>query len=83
MSTSPSLAPSTLTSRPSTFYRARTKTFTAVQLALLGAMWWVKSTSLGLFFPVLIGLLAPIRIAMERFGLFSKAELEALDGEIA
>ena len=54
-----------------------------MQLALLGAMWWMKGTKLGVFFPVLIGLLAPIRIALEKAGLFSAVELDALDGEIA
>jgi hypothetical protein len=51
-------------------------------MALLGAMWWVKGTSLGVFFPVLIGALAPVRIALEKWNVFSKEELEALDGEI-
>ena len=62
---------------------AKTKIFTAIQLALLGAMWWIKGTKLGVFFPVLIGLLGPVRIALEKFKLFSDKELEALDGEIA
>jgi hypothetical protein len=35
----------------------RTKLFTSIQLALLGAMWWIKGTALGVFFPVLIGAL--------------------------
>jgi HCO3- transporter family len=61
----------------------KTKIFTSIQLALLGAMWWVKGTKLGVFFPVLIGLLAPVRIALEKFNVFSKSELDALDGEIA
>jgi len=60
----------------------RTKLFTAVQLLLLSSMWWIKGTALGVFFPVLIGLLAPVRIALEKFNLFSKKELEVLDGEI-
>jgi hypothetical protein len=62
---------------------ARTKLFTSIQLSLLGAMWWLKSTSLGVFFPVLIGALAPVRVALEKFNIFSPAELEVLDGEIA
>ena len=61
----------------------RTKIFTAIQMALLGAMWWIKGTKLGVFFPVLIGALAPVRIALEKFNVYSKKELEALDGEIA
>ena len=62
---------------------AQTKLFTSIQLLLLGGMWWIKSTKLGVFFPVLIGLLAPIRIALEKFNVFNKSELENLDGEIA
>jgi hypothetical protein len=60
----------------------KTKLFTAVQLALLGSMWWLKGTALGVFFPVLIGLLAPVRIALEKLNIFSKKELEVLDGEL-
>jgi hypothetical protein len=45
-------------------------------------MWWIKETKLGVFFPVLIGILAPIRIALEKWNVFSKKELETLDGEI-
>lgn len=61
----------------------KTKVFTFIQLSLLGAMWWVKGTKLGVFFPVLIGVLAPIRIGLEKLNLFSTKELEGLDGEIA
>lgn len=61
----------------------RTKLFTAIQLFLLSAMWWMKGTKLGVFFPVLIGALAPARIALEKFQIFSKEELNLLDGEIA
>jgi hypothetical protein len=61
----------------------RTKVFTAIQLALLGAMLYMKGTKLGVFFPVLIGLLAPVRIALEKWNIFSTKELDALDGEIA
>ena len=60
----------------------RTKIFTSIQIALLGSMWWIKETKLGVFFPVLIGILAPIRIALEKWNVFSKKELETLDGEI-
>lgn len=61
----------------------RTQIFTAIQVALLGSMWWIKGTKLGLLFPLLIGALAPVRIALEKFNIFSKKELDALDGEIA
>lgn len=61
----------------------RVKFFVAIQLALLGSMWWLKGTKIGVLFPVLIGLLAPIRFALEKFKIFKKEELEVLDGEIA
>jgi len=61
----------------------RVKLFTSIQLALLAGMFWLKGTRLGVFFPVLIGVLAPIRIALEKLKIFSDEELENLDGEIA
>ena len=61
----------------------RTKLFTSIQMLLIAAMWWVKGTKLGVFFPVLIGVLAPVRIALEKFKIFTKKELDLLDGEIA
>ena len=61
----------------------RTKLFTSIQVLLIAAMWWVKETKLGVFFPVLIGVLAPVRIALEKCNIFTKIELDLLDGEIA
>ena len=61
---------------------SKTNWFTIVQIALLGGMFWVKNTSLGVFFPVLVGLLPPVRIFMEKSGWFSRSELEGLDGEL-
>ena len=60
----------------------RVKLFTTIQLALLASMWWIKGTKLGVFFPVLIGALAPVRIALEKLNIFTKKELDLLDGEI-
>ena len=60
----------------------RVKLFTTIQLALLASMWWMKGTKLGVFFPVLIGALAPVRIALEKLNIFTKKELDLLDGEI-
>lgn len=60
----------------------RIKFFTAIQVILLGAMWWIKGTKLGVFFPVLIGALAPVRILLEKWNIFSPKELELLDGEL-
>ena len=42
----------------------RTKLFTAIQLSLLYSMWWIKSTAVGVFFPVLIGLLVNLFISL-------------------
>jgi HCO3- transporter family len=61
----------------------RTKLFTSIQVLLIAAMWWVKETKLGVFFPVLIGVLAPVRIALEKCNIFTKIELDLLDVEIA
>eukprot|EP01039_Chlorochromonas_danica_P003990 gene3990-4365_t len=61
---------------------SRAKLFTAIQLALLGGMWYIKGTALGVFFPVLIALLAPIRIVLEKCGIFSSQELNALDSDL-
>ena len=60
---------------------AKTNVFTVVQLAALGAMVWVKGSPIGVLFPVIIALLAPIRILLEKTGWFSKAEMDILDTE--
>ncbi|KAG5181559.1 bicarbonate transporter [Tribonema minus] len=60
---------------------AKTHLFTGVQLAALSAMVAVKSSPAGVLFPVIIALLAPLRIALERCGLFSKQEMDVLDAE--
>ena len=60
----------------------RVKAFTSIQLVLLFGMFWLKGTSLGVFFPVLIGLLPPVRMGLEYFKVFSTDELAKLDGEI-
>mmetsp|Transcript_7324 Transcript_7324/g.9776 ORF Transcript_7324/g.9776 Transcript_7324/m.9776 type:complete len:605 (-) Transcript_7324:103-1917(-) len=56
-----------------------TNKFTAIQMASLAAMYGMKSTPLGVLFPVLIALLAPIRFSLEKFKLFTKEELAVLD----
>lgn len=60
----------------------RTKLFTAIQVACLGMMWYIKGTRLGVLFPVLIGLLGPVRLLLEKYNVFTKRELNSLDGEI-
>jgi len=61
----------------------RVKGFTAIQIALLSAMFWIKGSKIGVFFPVIIGILPPIKIALEKLQVFSSDELSKLDGEIA
>jgi hypothetical protein len=53
--------------------------FTAIQVACLAALWVLKSSPLGLLFPVLIGMLVPIRKMLDRF--FKPQHLAALDAE--
>ncbi len=53
--------------------------FTTIQLSCVGAMMYVKSSPFGVFFPVVIALLVPIRFALERANIFSKDELAVLD----
>lgn len=53
--------------------------FTAVQVVCLAALWILKSSPLGLLFPVLIAMLVPIRGMLKKW--FSPEHLEALDGE--
>eukprot|EP00612_Vaucheria_litorea_P005537 CAMPEP_0171461878 /NCGR_PEP_ID=MMETSP0945-20130129/6142_1 /TAXON_ID=109269 /ORGANISM="Vaucheria litorea, Strain CCMP2940" /LENGTH=486 /DNA_ID=CAMNT_0011988297 /DNA_START=310 /DNA_END=1770 /DNA_ORIENTATION=+ len=59
----------------------KTHLFTGIQIAALTAMVAVKNSSIGVLFPVIIALLAPLRIILEKVGLFSKEELEVLDSE--
>ncbi|MEO1204420.1 MAG: HCO3- transporter, partial [Pseudomonadota bacterium] len=53
--------------------------FTAIQVACLAALWILKSSALGLLFPVLIAMLVPIRRSLPRF--FDREHLAALDEE--
>ena len=51
--------------------------FTAIQVACLAALWALKSSALGLLFPVLIAMLVPIRRSLPKF--FDREHLAALD----
>lgn len=53
--------------------------FTLLQVVCLGILWFVKSSSIGILFPVFIGLLVPVRLFAGRF--FSAEDLAALDAE--
>lgn len=54
--------------------------FTAIQLAGLVVLWLVKeSETIGILFPLFIGLLVPLRFLMSRW--FREAHLQALDAD--
>lgn len=55
--------------------------FTLLQFVCLGGMWALKSSKIGVLFPLLIAALAPIRMGVEKFGWFEKADLDILDSE--
>jgi len=55
--------------------------FTAAQIACLAAVWLLKESSIGVMFPVIIALLHPIRVALERYKAFSAEEVAVLDSE--
>jgi mannitol/fructose-specific phosphotransferase system IIA component (Ntr-type) len=54
-------------------------TFTAIQGACLAVLWVVKSSTLGILFPLFIALLVPVRMLMGRF--FNHEHLALLDAE--
>lgn len=58
-----------------------TTLFTAIQVACLGAMLWVKSSPIGVLFPVVIAMLAPLRFGLEKFGIIKKEYMDILDEE--
>jgi len=53
--------------------------FTMIQLACLGAMVYVKESPVGVLFPVVIALLAPLRFALEKLGVVKKEYMDILD----
>lgn len=53
--------------------------FTLIQVVCLAVLWILKSSKLGLLFPVLIALLVPIRTSLRRF--FKADHLHALDAD--
>jgi len=57
------------------------KLFTFIQLGCLGAMFWVKDSPIGVLFPVVIAMLAPLRFGLEKFGIISKKDMDVLDAE--
>merc|ERR1712032_362286 len=55
--------------------------FTAIQIACLGAMVYVKESPFGVLFPVVIALLAPLRFALEKIGVIKKEYMDILDAD--
>lgn len=58
-----------------------THKFTLIQIVALLAMYQVKNSRVGILFPVLIALLGPVRMGLERNHIFTEKELQVLDGE--
>lgn len=59
--------------------RKITTLFTLIQIACLGAMVYVKESPIGVLFPVVIALLAPLRFALEKTGVVKKEYMDILD----
>lgn len=55
--------------------------FTAIQMACLGAMVYVKESPIGVLFPVVIAMLAPLRFYLEKSGVVKKEYMDVLDEE--
>jgi hypothetical protein len=55
--------------------------YTFIQVACLAAMFWVKGSSIGVLFPVIIAMLAPIRVGLEKTGIIKKEYMDVLDTE--
>jgi len=53
--------------------------YTAIQTACLGVLWFVKTSALGILFPLFIGLLVPVRMLLDRW--FTPEHLALLDAE--
>ena len=51
--------------------------YTAIQAICLAALWFVKASAAAIIFPLLIALLVPVRMGMERF--FKKEHIALLD----
>lgn len=58
-----------------------TRAFTLIQVACLSAMLWIKNSPIGVLFPVVIALLAPLRFGLEKTGAIKKEYIDNLDEE--
>lgn len=56
-----------------------TRLFTFIQVACLGAMFWVKESPIGVLFPIIIAMLAPLRFGLVRKGIINKEYMDILD----
>lgn len=56
-------------------------TFAGVPCFILSLRRWVKGSSIGVLFPVLIALLAPLRMLLVKTPLFDDADMAVLDSE--
>ena len=55
--------------------------FTALQVACLAAMFYVKESPFGVLFPIVIAMLAPLRFMLEKTGFVEKKYVDILDEE--
>lgn len=55
--------------------------FTLIQVGCLGATFAAKESPIGVLFPVIIALLAPIRFGLEKTGIINKEYIDILDEE--
>lgn len=55
--------------------------FTFLQVGCLASMYLIKNSRLGVLFPVVIAMLAPLRFSLEKLGLVSKEEMDLLDAD--
>jgi len=53
--------------------------FTVLQLTCLAVLWFVKTSAIGILFPLFIVLLVPVRLLAGRF--FAPVDIQALDAE--
>jgi len=53
--------------------------FTAIQVACLAAMFWVKESPVGVLFPIVIAMLAPLRFGLTKMGIISEEDMDILD----
>jgi len=55
--------------------------FTLIQVACLCGMMYIKSSPIGVLFPVVIAMLAPLKMLLEKTGIVKKEYMDILDEE--